>query len=495
MFMWIGGSKALAKLTDMVERYAEGDLAAVLDPGKFPQAYRPLVKHITRMAELLRSFAGETQVAASQVSSASHEVSGAIGRANISAEGINNATVQARQLTRDIAGAAEQATGKLGEVMAAAQTMTAVAAEIYQSSAETKQLAEQGGQAVKDVAQVMADIKQSSADIEGRVMELNQMAREIDSLLATIRGISAQTNLLALNASIEAARAGEQGRGFAVVAGEIQKLSDASAAAADSANVLLIQIDEGITAAVKAAAAGSASVQAGTQAVVSAGDSLQAILAASSGVESRVACASTARQEQCDSTQTAVDFLEQMTQLCRETALRVEEITQSVEQQKLDLQETKKMGVILTDVAGHMVATTGKIRLTDVSGNTDSIIKSTVHNLRDTLTALVRDNAIVSLQERAHEQTLSAFLRQQQELEAAWTNSEDGRFICSLPPAGIANAATREWFREAITGNFFVSAIYVSAISHKPCITISLPIKDPAGRIIGVLGVDLRIGE
>jgi hypothetical protein len=118
-----------------------------------------------------------------------------------------------------------------------------------------------------------------------------------------------------------------------------------------------------------------------------------------------------------------------------------------------------------------------------------------VNNLRDELTALVQCDAIVSLQENAHTQKLAEVLKQHHELEAAWTNSVDGRFICSLPPAGIANAATREWFLEAIEGNFFVSAIYVSAISYKPCITISLPIKNMTGEIIGVLGVDLRIGK
>lgn len=493
MFAWTSNRNALNQLTDTVARYAEGDLAVCLNVDKYPQTYQPLVKHIAAMAELLRSFVGETQVSASQVSSASHEVSGAIDRANLSAESINNATVMARKLTREIADTAEQANGKLRDVMATAQTMTSVASEIYQSSADTKQLAEQGGQAVKEVAKVMEDIRQSSADIEERVMALNQMAREIDSLLATIRGISGQTNLLALNAAIEAARAGEQGRGFAVVAGEIQKLSDASAVAANSANVLLAQIDEGIVAAVKAAAAGSESVQAGTHAMASAGDSLQAILEATAGVENKVAFASSARKEQFDLTHSAANFLEQMTQLSRETALRVEEITQSVEEQRLDLEGTKKMGNLLTDVAGHMVTITGRIRLTDISGNADSAIQSKVNNLRDKLTALVQHDTIISLQEKAHEQMLAEFLRQHNELEAVWTNSEDGRFICSLPPAGIANANTREWFLAAIKGQFFVSAVYVSAISHKPCITIALPIKNAAGKIVGVLGVDLRI--
>ena len=472
MFPWITGGKDLHKLTKAVARYAAGDLSAVLDAAQYAQAHRPLIHHVAEMAELLRNFVGETQVAAGQVSAAAHEVSGAIARAYISAESINDATVKARALTRDIADTAEQANVKLTQVMATAQTMTSAAAEIYDSSRETKQLAEQGGQAVKEVAKVMEDIKQSSADIEARVIALSQMAREIDNLLATIRGISVQTNLLSLNAAIEAARAGEQGKGFAVVAGEIQKLSDASAAAANSANALLAQIDKGILSAVEATAAGSSSVQAGTLAVVSAGDSLKAILSA---------------------TESAADFLAQMAGMCRETASRVEDITQSVAAQKTDLQETQKMGEILNDVSGHLVATTGKIQFTNTSGEIDGVIQGKVHKLRAELTILVQHKSMISLQIGEHQQVLGELLRRHKELEAAWTNREDGRFICSQPPAGIANATTREWFKEAIAGNFFVSSVYVSAISHKPCITIALPIKDGTGAITGVLGVDLRI--
>jgi methyl-accepting chemotaxis protein len=64
------------------------------------------------------------------------------------------------------------------------------------------------------------------------ILVLTKEINNIISFTVTIKNIASQTNLLALNAAIEAARAGDAGKGFAVVAGEVKKLSEASALAA-----------------------------------------------------------------------------------------------------------------------------------------------------------------------------------------------------------------------------------------------------------------------
>ena len=87
------------------------------------------------------------------------------------------------------------------------------------------EVAQRGGQAVRDAVNTMREIAQDSSRIE--------------DIVGVIDGIAFQTNILALNAAVEAARAGEQGKSFAVVAGEVRSLAQRSATAAKEIKQLL----------------------------------------------------------------------------------------------------------------------------------------------------------------------------------------------------------------------------------------------------------------
>lgn len=91
----------------------------------------------------------------------------------------------------------------------------------------------------------------------------------------------------------------------------------------------------------------------------------------------------------------------------------------------------------------------------------------------------------------AHRIALEAIRTACPYVEAAWTNDAKGRFILSIPAAGIANAGVRTWFRESLAGRDYTSAPYVSAISHHRCVTLSFPLRNPQGGIEGVIGFDV----
>ncbi|WP_396135392.1 PDC sensor domain-containing protein [Bacillus sp. 3255] len=111
--------------------------------------------------------------------------------------------------------------------------------------------------------------------------------------------------------------------------------------------------------------------------------------------------------------------------------------------------------------------------------------------MKQLLSSLVLIPDIKSLAEEKHAAQLSAVLNKTEGVEAIWSNRADGTFIYSLPEAGLVNAKGREWWKRAMAGELFVSQVYVSAITKKPCITLSKAIIDDMGTPVGVVGIDL----
>lgn len=490
---WFGREKAIQKLTVSTAEYAAGRLAGKLKESDYPLELQPLVTSIGQLADMLRRFTQDTQASSGQVASAVNQVNEAITNAGLLAEDIRHEAVRTRDLSTALTQEAEAANQQISEVMEAAQAISAIAGSIYHDSGKTKLSAEQGFAQVGEVAKAMADIQQASSALEERIRSLMQVARQIDAFLNTIQGISSQTNLLALNASIEAARAGEHGRGFAVVAQEIQKLSDASNQAANSANGLLVQIDKGIMEAASAAEQGAGSVERGMQAMSEAEKSLQDIVAATGHVEAQLAEASAARHKQLHATGEASQMLASMTALCAKAARHVDSMTEALGRQAEHFNETRSMGKIMAGVADDLVKATGAITLVAMQDSEQQALQEKISELEAIIRHVVEDERMTELTATGHKQLLSDLMDAGYGLEAAWTNQTDGRFIVSLPTAGIANASSREWFREALAGKSYISEVYVSAISRHPCITLAVPIRNSQGTIIGVLGVDIRL--
>ena len=142
-----------------------------------------------------------------------------------SAQIASGGTGELARQSQSQAGALEETAATLEEITAAVKRTAENAERASKLAADSRVVAERGGQVVSEAVAAMAEINASS--------------RRIADITGNIDEIAFQTNLLALNAAVEAARAGEQGRGFAVVAAEVRNLAQRAAASAKEIKTLI----------------------------------------------------------------------------------------------------------------------------------------------------------------------------------------------------------------------------------------------------------------
>ena len=134
---------------------------------------------------------------------------------------------QDTQRSSEVAKAATQTSDNVGIVASAAEQLGSSVSEI--------------GQRVDSSARLARTAVTEAEQATGLITDLDAAASKIGTVIAVISSIASQTNLLALNATIEAARAGEAGRGFSVVAAEVKELASQTTKATEE---ITTQIDQ-----------------------------------------------------------------------------------------------------------------------------------------------------------------------------------------------------------------------------------------------------------
>jgi len=160
-----------------------------------------------------------------------------------SSEFITTGAAEISMASADLARRTELQAENLGNAANAVRTISAgiqMTADVCsESSTETRKTLDQ----VKIATSVMEEANIAMIGIQ-------KSSSAIGEIISVIDGITFQTNVLALNAGVEAARAGDAGRGFAVVAQEVRSLAEKSAKSANEIKRLISvsaeEVDKGV---------------------------------------------------------------------------------------------------------------------------------------------------------------------------------------------------------------------------------------------------------
>lgn len=236
-----GVVKPVARVTDVIQMVAEGDLTQNIEVKGNDEIGRMGAHVQSFLVEMRKTMSGISETAQwlAKQSEANFRVSDSLMESSKNqADAMSNLSGVVDELSAKTQDASRQM-ASLADVIDEAGEQSRQASEMMR---ETVEVSGRGQTAAKQVSASMKTIEETISSLSELVSETERAIGQISNMVGMIVSVANETNLLSLNAAIEAARAGEAGRGFAVVAEQIGKLAVSSGESADNISKLIKDI-------------------------------------------------------------------------------------------------------------------------------------------------------------------------------------------------------------------------------------------------------------
>ncbi|MEK4629093.1 MAG: methyl-accepting chemotaxis protein [Solibacillus sp.] len=379
------------------------------------------------------------------------------------------------------------------------QQMGAIEASSVDVASNSNQVLQDSLVTLDDLTKSLNTIQMLENKIENLQLGYQQLLMQMNNLVQhsvqtkqivdTIGVISNKTKILALNASIEAARAGIHGRGFNVVANEVGTLANltTNAVAETTQNIHLIQQE--IRKSTEMVHNEEKQVELSVQEIGNVLTSFHTLQNRIQQIQYSITNTNEAVNSQKNSISEISRLLNDISEMALSNEHQVYQVTTDTNKQHESITDIIEIMSSLTNTSKELQ---NIVQATDDNRDYLIVEESEIEFIKCQLTELLELQSLNELDDHLHKNVLLNFAQSNQNIEAIWSNDEDGTFIFSNPPAGLVNAKARPWFQHALRGEFFVSEVYVSSLTKKQCLTVSCPIKN-GDVIVGVVGVDLAI--
>nr|WP_321513312.1 methyl-accepting chemotaxis protein [uncultured Pseudodesulfovibrio sp.] len=367
----------------------------------------------------------------------------------------------------------EQLSGSINEVAGNAEKASKAAA-IAQNRAR------EGAGVVRKTVNSIGDVHHITEQLKIKVSSLGSKADSIDKVMTVISDIADQTNLLALNAAIEAARAGEAGRGFAVVADEVRKLAEKTMDATREVGVSITDIQTDVRENIRGMDMAADKVDLANALAGESGDALNEIMEFFESMTRQVEAIAAASSQQSVAGEEINRAVSEVDAVSSETALAVNGTGSAIFALTNQIETLSKLhGLFLLLGEGRV---------------------------QEEVAELSRDPLLSSSDRSRQQEILNRVVHGNSGLEIAWITDSAGIQVTECAQAHGVSAGTVtgcvgtdwsdfDWFQEPMrTGETYISNIYHSRAVDDYCLTVSTPVRNPGGDIVGVLAVDVRHG-